>query len=887
MATVLESIETFLRSHRDSHNGPDLLDRWTPSMETQVNVSPEGGTGVEGMRNTWTDGSQKWWNIRVPKKAGSEAEFNDYQLRWSLEDHAEAIGSTGWDWKEKCSRWVGFDFDAITGHAAGVGIDAEALEAVKKAASAIPYVEVRKSTGGAGLHLYVCFAEGVPTANHTEHAALARAVLAMLSSEARFDFASQIDACGGVLWLWHRKMTAENEGLKLIKAAERTLTVAELPTNWKDHVEVVARKRAKVRVRGVVDETAFESLASARTLVPLDAKHRAIMDRLGTLGYSSVWVPDYHLLQTHTCGLAQLVNDPEVRRELGLSGFFRTNSEGTDPGTPNCFAFPLSDGVWKVYRFSQGIQESETWTQDGVGWTTCYFNQKPSLELAAKALGGLERPNNGGFAFDVAETAVQAAEALGQVIALDEKMTSRQAVLKRNKDGRLLMELERSDSDANLEGWDRTAKRGYWTRVFDVSTTTKSRDELAHDDVVRAIVTPANENAGYMVKSITGTWDLQSAANAKNVLMAHGCNPHDAACAMGDLVINRWVQVALPFQSEYPGGRQWNINAPQFKVQPAVFEDDQVPQHPTWNLVLTHIGASLDEAASQNAWCQKNGIKTGAVWLKHWIAAALRCPFEPTPYLCLFGPEDSGKSILHEALSLLVTKGVVSADRALTNSNGFNGELAGAVFAIVEEMDINKAPNARNRLKEWVTTRSLAIRKMRTDTFHQPNTLHFIQCTNRADHCPVLPGDSRIVMCHVPKPKNPIPKPTLLKQLEAEASQFLATVMELNLPESPGRLRVPVLETADKVELGLANAPVLQFVKDRCQLSPAAKIAKRELYGDYSGWCHENSHPVVNSSEFGKQLLDLTDRNVEARGKVELAGKRVDAYLGIELKLAG
>ena len=65
------------------------------------------------------------------------------------------------------------------------------LKRIKQAAMSLPYVEVRRSTGGGGIHLYVYFDEaGVPTANHTEHAALARCILGMMSSETGFDFAS-------------------------------------------------------------------------------------------------------------------------------------------------------------------------------------------------------------------------------------------------------------------------------------------------------------------------------------------------------------------------------------------------------------------------------------------------------------------------------------------------------------------------------------------------------------------------------------------------------------------------------------------------------------------------------------------------------------------------
>jgi hypothetical protein len=291
MPKVTESIQNFLRARRKDHNGPDLLNRWEPFMETQVNVSSAGGDPVDGKRNTWTDGIYEWWNIRIPKNANSEPEFRDYTLDWPLDPYVEGIGSTGWDWCARKSRWFGFDFDSITGHATGVGVTDAELDRVKAAAQAIPYVEVRRSTGGNGLHFYVYMDdEAVHTANHTEHAALARAVLGMMASLAGFDFARQIDVCGSNMWIWHKKMTQANQGLALIKAAERTLTAADLPPNWKDHVEVVTRRRAKVRI-GAVEDAAidpFEALTSSRKIIPLDESHKKIIDELTRSGFTTI-----------------------------------------------------------------------------------------------------------------------------------------------------------------------------------------------------------------------------------------------------------------------------------------------------------------------------------------------------------------------------------------------------------------------------------------------------------------------------------------------------------------------------------------------------------------------------------------------------------------------
>src|SRR4051812_10431325 len=119
MTLVTDAVQAFLRSV--PHNAPELIDRWTPLMETQVNVAAGDGEPVQGRHNTWTNGLYNWFNIRMPKNANSEPEFRDFDIPFPLEEHAQGIGSTGWDWSARKSRWVGFDFDSITGHAAGVG----------------------------------------------------------------------------------------------------------------------------------------------------------------------------------------------------------------------------------------------------------------------------------------------------------------------------------------------------------------------------------------------------------------------------------------------------------------------------------------------------------------------------------------------------------------------------------------------------------------------------------------------------------------------------------------------------------------------------------------------------------------------------------------------
>jgi len=842
---VTKAIVDFLKGQRENHPGQDLLDRYLEhgtNLETQINVAAGQGEPVHGKRATWTDGVNEWWNLRIPRNAMDEPTFRDYKLSWPLELHADGIGSTGWDWKVRCSRWVGFDFDALTGHAAGVGIDDEALTKVQQQAEALPYVEVRKSTGGKGIHLYV-YLDEVPTQNHTEHAALARCILGMMSSETGFDFATQIDCCGGVMWLWHRKITKTNRGLALLKASEKTLSVDDLPSNWKDHIEVVRGKRAKVKIEGIKDDVMdpFDKLTSARRMIELDDKHKAIIDELARSGYSTVWVPDHHLVQTHSCALQKLMNDEDIHKELGLKGFYSTNSPGANRASPNCFMFPVPKGAFRVYRFSPGVCEDNTWQQDGEGWTTCFFNHDPDLKTAARALGGAELADNKGFQFDNAEDAIEVAKALGETIEIEKKFRHREAIVRPNKDGRLVLRVDKEKDEARPTGGWAKVRGGFWEKVFEIKTdpTEDNQGMDEFDDRLRTLVTSACDSAGWYVKSNNGKWHRRPQGECKHWLQNQGLGKPEAEDVLGGCVNKPWELVNMPFKAEEPGGRRWNFNAPQFKVEASKLASDEVPQHPHWDKIFQHCFCDLDDEIKKLHWAQEANIRNGYQYGLAWVACCFRDPFEQLPFLFFFGNQESGKSILHEALSLLVTSGVVRADRALTNNNQFNGELANGVLAIIEEKDISGSTTAYNRIKDWVTSKVIYIRKMRMDAYEQANTLHFMMMANEQEACPVIPGDTRIMVIEVPDllDDEEIPKPVLLKLLEEEAPAFMNTLLNVELPQAQNRLHLPVVDTYKRQQSQAMSRTGLQaFIQEQAHYAPGQKIPFVDFYEAFVKW---------------------------------------------------
>jgi len=852
--TLGEALYNFLHARKTPANA-DLVERWSVAMETQLNVMPADGEPVAGRKSTWSNGSFTWHSARIPKNAATEPTWEDYRLGFPLDLYAEGIGMTGWRWRDRRSLWFGYDFDALTAHAKGIGVSDEALERVKVAACALPWVEVRRSTGGAGIHLYVYLDDGVPTETHTEHAALARCILGMMSAETGFDFASQIDACGHVMWVWHRKMTAENHGLEITKPATKRLGMADLPGNWRDHIEVVRGRRSKIRVNEIADadQDPFEALTSSRKIVPLDEAHKAQIEALMRSGFTVLWVADHHLLQAHTKALEELLNGSEGK-DLKLVGIFKTLSEGRDPGTPNCFLFPLPHGAWKVYRFSPGVHEADTWAQDGEGWTTCYFNREPDLTTAARAHGGVEDPEKGGHVFSTTLPAREAVKALGADFEVPEKLVHRKTRLSAGKDGRLMVAIAREKDDADLPGWIDKSNR--WVRGFSQRVVWEE-EEVTSGETVRALLTPEGESAGLLIRQKDNKWVRQGLSQAKMCLQSTGMKKTEAEVEIGNALRDPHILVNQPFQPAWLPGRRCNIDAAQFKVVP------EEGEHPHWDKVYDHTFAGLTEAIKKNPWFAENGIHSGGDYGRTWLACLIKDPFQPLPFLATVGEENSGKSIWYEATrEYLFTRGVVNVNEALTRQDSFNGELEGALLCVVEEISLAGNRKALARLKEWTTARVLPIRRMRTDLYHVPCSAHFYMCCNQLDHIPVLAGDSRIIVCWVDKPAKPIPKKELLEKLEQEAPAMLHTLKNWRLPPIIDRLRLPLVETEDKADLAEQNSPTSVFLKECCFVKYGEHTSKDDARLIYDAWCKAQGVEPMKPGPLTTELKELTGGRV-------------------------
>lgn len=837
--TKTEAIRNFLiaKTH------PDLATLYNEGREVQVNVAQDDGEKIEGTyqgRNWrgWTDGITTWKPFRIPFNANSEPTYTDHEITFDLARHAEGIGMTGWDFRQRISLWVAYDFDAIVGHSDkhSKKLTEDELNKIIDLLKGIEWVTLRKSTGGKGLHLYV-FLEPVTCNNHTEHAALARAILSKLSALCGYDFSTKVDVCGSNMWVWHRKMEG-TDGLQLIKSGTK---LKDIPPNWRDHIQVT-RGRRKRNMPQFVEETTgdlFDELTSQRTKTQLDSDHKKLIEWLTQAGAVWWWDADHHMMVTHTTHLK------DAHESMKLKGPFDTIAKGTEKGIDhNCYAFPLRGGGWSVRRYTPGCEEAPTWFQDRAGWTTCYLNRLPEIEIAARTNSGIEHAK-GWYEYQHLKQVIKTVADLGATeLKIPESVAHRRARLKPRKDGKVVVEFDADNMDRadELGGW--INEKGKWTKVVTIGTNLygDSENTVNLDDVIRHLITPDGDDSGWLLRA-ESTWRNEPLVHVKTALASLGYTPKEVTSIVGGGVFKAWTLVNVPFGPEYPGNREWNRNSAQLAYTPKPEAENL--NFPTWLKIFNHLGKNLDDYIKNNDWCKQAGIFTGADYLMCWVASLLKEPMESLPYLFFYGDQKSGKSSFHEAIGLLMTKGVIRADTALTSQSGFNGELESSVLCVVEETNLKRHKEAANRIKDWVTSRTMLIHRKQCQPYTVRNSTHWVQCSNDHLSCPIFQGDTRITVIRVDRidEKDIMQRKAMEDELKKEAEDFLTHVLAIDLPAPIDRLNIPVIETDEKAQAAEANLTHLQaFIKDKAFYCPGHSMEFAEVYSRFQEYLDPNLH---------------------------------------------
>lgn len=882
MALKSEAIKAFL----NVNTHPDLAAMYSKAMEVQVNVAQGNGQRIDtgGLNGkpgfAFTDGMETWRAFRIPAKAMSDPVDNDSKQSWNLDKHVEGIGLTGWDWEAKLSRWVAYDFDALMGHSDKhqKKLTECQLQEVHDTVMKLPFVTVRRSTSGKGLHLYVEL-EPVPTATHTEHAAIARAILSYMSGLTAFNFSDKVDVCGSNMWIWHRKMLGTN-GLTLVRQGE-PFPAAKIPQNWRDHLTVISRKSNKTvpKIEGVAPG-AFEELSGQRAKVKLEDDHRKVINFLAERGYPGWYDADNHMLVTHTHYLKIAKND------LNLRGEFETTSTGRNEGHDiNCFMFPIRGGAWSVIRYGHGVGEHKLWFQDGKRWTRCYLNRDLTLDDVARLFEAIELEGKN-FQFPSVTKGIEALAKLGITVKVADWISTRGMKIKELKQEykiSVTIPFLQHDVVGDMTGWHQ--EKGVYKKLFANPRSGVPDEQIAlgdYDDIVRHIISENGEDLGWVVSTEDGSWRHEPVNHVRMFLTSKGIGKKDCEIILGQAISNAWVIVNKPFEPEYPGDRQWNRSSARFKINPTL--DGESLSFPTWMKVLDHCGESLNETIKNHAWCKANGILTGGEYLKLWFASLIKHPQQPLPYLAFYGPQDSGKSTIHEAFcQLILDGGYMDGGIALQSQSSFNGELPDSILCTLEEVDLRKGPIVQ-RMKDWVTSHQITVHIKGQTPYKAPNYTHWIQCVNDRDFIPVFPGDTRVVVCYVDSigEERKIPKRDLWQLLKKEASDFLSALLATDIPDSKDRLMVPCIRTSEKVAAEFsAMDPVQQFFADKEVVFPVAGAytSLDDMYAAFLTWIG-----VEEIHNWGKNKFAKSAPQNIPYGRVSESGTQVKYFGNTSLK---
>ena len=604
------------------------------------------------------------YKIRLPLNPS----FPDKPLGYDLSKYTERLGVSGWDYVNQLSIFGGCDYDA-KGEAHAVGLTEDKLREIWDAAVSSGYFTIVLSRNNEfantdtpwkdGFHLYLKFRIPFPAAERHDHKNNVLAAFRTVGQEVGFDFLEHADHKGDILFVYHWRKKPGT--LEPVQFAEKDVDV--------DESLVEKRKAPKENASDEFDlspaQQQFLDYCVANQATYTDGR-----------------------LQVHTLVVANYLN------ENGLPEGFETFATGKEGTAPNAYGYFEPDGIrFKLYRWGDNRGNpsmEESWPDPDEGQMPHETIQLVhTFDSAFQHVGGT-RSDNGAYTLSY-EKAKLAFQLLG--ITLPELPDDRNVSVALTK-GSLVVETRRN-KDESFEGWaykDGKINGRTWQYVCPYKEQNSSTFNL--DECARFLVTPEGVQIGWSTKHEEGVWGSIAKGNLEDKLVSNfGINGSELSKFMGDLAAKPWFVVTEPFHDEYLPNRRWNRNAPQLAFKPT--SEDRPLVHPHWDRVLNHLGKGLDDAVSQDDWCQRHEVRSGAEYLFLFIASLFRNPKQSLPYLHLFSEpklgrrnQNAGKSSLAMAIELLMTKGSVDVYGALTEK--FNGQLEGAILGRIEEHNLER-----------------------------------------------------------------------------------------------------------------------------------------------------------------------------------------------------
>ncbi len=134
-------------------------------------------------------------------------------------------------------------------------------------------------------------------------------------------------------------------------------------------------------------------------------------------------------------------------------------------------------------------------------------------------------------------------------------------------------------------------------------------------------------------------------------------------------------------------------------------------------------------------------------------------------------------------------------------------------------------------------------------------------------------------MINVMPPQEEIPKNLLLEQCEKEAPAFLWTLLHFELPETTGRLRIPVVETEEKQEQMEANRDQLTiFIDEEIYIINGHKVLLAEFFNRFQLWLPPDERPLWTNRRVSK-LLPFPKGKADGTGQIYVGNVSFENHL--------
>lgn len=572
------------------------------------------------------------------------------------------IGAYGLNWKTSTVEWIGLDIDAKNNGPIQKEGDKDVLVA---ALEKLGYCEIRNSSSGNGLHIYVDLQNPIPSVDSERgYASYRNALATHIESELRangYTHFPVFDRVGSILYMW--KENAKPDAYKLLRPALRR----------------------------------FDGVLTAETKAkPVGGPGWPVSPEDGIMkGWSKLQYDFFDYLAKHdpsftpfpsegiVCHAHTSIVDQAVR-DIGIPGLWSTNTPASDPSHHNCYITVLSNSnVMRVWRAGNGeAAETGAWTTVN-GRTVAILNGVARTKLCV--LTGLRANDKKERARAPIDKSI-----LTQLnIPYSEQWTNVEANIQVNTSKVKFIVKGKVDPQP---GWSIGATQMHYILDIDDALHSRKMEETGNsvrtetDIEVQYTRDDSNEMVVYF-KNERGEWNHSTNESLLRAYLQerYRLSPVDIkrclAMKYANDVMLRVEMPCVPFgEYQYENKRYWNVPPTDYAFQKPTdgiqylsrisFIDPNLrhvaSRCPGWFALYNHIFANMVIPKEIRDYYS---IETGADYGLLWAAYKIADPLNIVPILVLTGNPETGKTFFADSFRHFYTgRGAYKITNAITSN---------------------------------------------------------------------------------------------------------------------------------------------------------------------------------------------------------------------------